>query len=144
MDQHVLVPFDGSDTARNALVRAFEEHPEADVTVLYVIDLSELSYGVEGGAAANLHEAEKEEARELFAEAEEVIVEYADRGDVDHVIMGSHGRSGLSRILVGSVAEGVVRESPDDRPCGDRPLATFGPAGRRRPARPTHATPTDD
>lgn len=132
MDQHVLVPFDGSDTARNALVRAFEEHPEADVTVLYVIDLSELSYGVEGGAAANLHEAEKEEARELFAEAEEiaaeygetvetstevgqpeeVIVEYAERGDVDHIIMGSHGRSGLSRILVGSVAEAVVRESP--------------------------------
>lgn len=132
MDQHVLVPFDGSDTARNALVRAFEEHPEADVTVLYVIDLSELSYGVEGGAAANLHEAEKEEARELFAEAEEiageygetvetatevgqpeeVIVEYAERGDVDHIVMGSHGRSGLSRILVGSVAEAVVRESP--------------------------------
>lgn len=132
MDQRILVPFDGSDTATNALRRALEEHPEADVTVLYVIDLSELSYGVEGGAAENLHEAEKEEAEELFAKArgianeygetidtatevgqpEEVIVKYTKRGDVDHVIMGSHGRSGLSRILVGSVAEAVIRESP--------------------------------
>lgn len=132
MDQHILVPFDGSDTARNALRRALDEHPEADVTVLYVIDLSELSYGVEGGAAENLHDAEKEEAEDLFEEAreiaaeygesigtttevgqpEDVIVEYAERGDIDHVVMGSHGRSGLSRILVGSVAETVVRESP--------------------------------
>lgn len=132
MDQRILVPFDGSDTATNALRRALEEHPEADVTVLYVIDLSELSYGVEGGAAENLHEAEKEEAEELFTKArgianeygetietatevgqpEEVIIQYTKRGDVDHVIMGSHGRSGLSRILVGSVAETVIRESP--------------------------------
>lgn len=132
MDQRILVPFDGSDTATNALRRALEEHPEADVTVLYVIDLSELSYGVEGGAAENLHEAEKEEAEKLFATArgianeygetietatevgqpEEVIVQYTKRGDIDHVIMGSHGRSGLSRILVGSVAEAVIRESP--------------------------------
>jgi nucleotide-binding universal stress UspA family protein len=40
------------------------------------------------------------------------IVEYATKNDIDHIIMGSHGRSGLSRIVVGSVAEEVVRKSP--------------------------------
>jgi nucleotide-binding universal stress UspA family protein len=39
------------------------------------------------------------------------IVDYADENDIDHVVMGSHGRSGVSRIVLGSVAENVVRKS---------------------------------
>ena len=40
------------------------------------------------------------------------IVEYVETHDVDHVVIGSHGRKGLSRVLLGSVAELVVRRSP--------------------------------
>jgi nucleotide-binding universal stress UspA family protein len=40
------------------------------------------------------------------------IVEYAEEHDIDHIVMGSHGRSGVTRILLGSVAETVVRRSP--------------------------------
>jgi len=40
-----------------------------------------------------------------------VIVEYADDHDIDQIVMGSHGRSGMSRILLGSVAEIVVRRA---------------------------------
>lgn len=43
-------------------------------------------------------------AREIVATAEEV--------DADHVVVGSHGREGVSRLLVGSVAETVVRRAP--------------------------------
>ncbi|MFC7006898.1 universal stress protein [Halalkalicoccus salilacus] len=40
------------------------------------------------------------------------IVEYAEENDVDRIVMGSHDRSGISKILLGSVAEDVVKESP--------------------------------
>ena len=42
----------------------------------------------------------------------DAILDYVEANDVDHVIMGSHGRSGISRILLGSVAEIVARRSP--------------------------------
>jgi nucleotide-binding universal stress UspA family protein len=38
MDQRILVPYDSSELGTLALKRAFEEHPNADVTVLHVID----------------------------------------------------------------------------------------------------------
>ncbi|WP_181691859.1 universal stress protein [Natronomonas sp. LN261] len=41
----------------------------------------------------------------------EVILDYADAHDVDVIIMGTHGRTGLDRYLLGSVAEKVVRMS---------------------------------
>ena len=40
------------------------------------------------------------------------LVKYAQENAVDLVIMGTHGRTGLSRLLMGSVAEGVVRRAP--------------------------------
>jgi nucleotide-binding universal stress UspA family protein len=78
------------------------------------------------------YESEQEATDELFEEATErateagieietetvvgrparSINEYAADNDVDHIVMGSHGRSGVTRILLGSVAEGVVRRAP--------------------------------
>jgi nucleotide-binding universal stress UspA family protein len=40
------------------------------------------------------------------------IVRYADDRDVDLIIMGTHGRSGVAHLLMGSVAEQVVRTAP--------------------------------
>jgi len=40
------------------------------------------------------------------------IVEVAEEVDADHVVVGSHGRQGVSRLVLGSVAEAVVRRSP--------------------------------
>jgi nucleotide-binding universal stress UspA family protein len=39
-------------------------------------------------------------------------VDYAAEHDIDHIVVGSHGRTGASRILLGSVAETVARRSP--------------------------------
>jgi nucleotide-binding universal stress UspA family protein len=39
------------------------------------------------------------------------IVEYGETEDCDLVVMGTHGRGGIDRLLLGSVAEGVVRAS---------------------------------
>jgi nucleotide-binding universal stress UspA family protein len=44
--------------------------------------------------------------------AEECILDYAKRQDADIIIMGSHGRRGLKRMILGSVAEHVIRRSP--------------------------------
>ena len=41
----------------------------------------------------------------------ERILEYATENDVDLIVMGTHGRTGLRRVLMGSVAEAVVRKS---------------------------------
>jgi len=46
------------------------------------------------------------------AEPAERIVDYAEDEDIDLVVMGTHGRTGLDRVLLGSVAERVLRQSP--------------------------------
>lgn len=40
------------------------------------------------------------------------IVQYAKSADIDLIIMGTHGRTGLARVVLGSVAEAVVRGAP--------------------------------
>jgi len=46
-----------------------------------------------------------------FGEADDVVVEYADEHGIDRIAMGSHGRAGAARFLLGSVAETVVRRA---------------------------------
>lgn len=132
MSQRVLVPFNESDPATAALEEALEEHPDGEIVALHVIDPGTTGHGMEGAAADDLSGRRHDEARELFADVEEraerrgvavttaieegkpagTIVEYAEENDVDRIVIGSHGRSGVSRILLGSVAENVVKESP--------------------------------
>jgi nucleotide-binding universal stress UspA family protein len=40
------------------------------------------------------------------------ILDYAKQEEVDLIVMASHGRTGLLRLLMGSIAEGVMREAP--------------------------------
>ncbi|HKL30574.1 MAG TPA: universal stress protein [Natrialbaceae archaeon] len=131
----VLVAYDGSDPAVAALEHALESYPESGIAVLTVINpsMGEGS-GIDGFPAspeAWFERAREDAATELddaraIAETygveietaievgrpSSVIVTYAEENDVDHVVLGSHGRKGLSRILLGSVAEAVVRRSP--------------------------------
>lgn len=46
------------------------------------------------------------------ASVQERIVEFAGDHDVDLIVMGTHGRTGVERLLIGSVAESVVRTAP--------------------------------
>lgn len=62
-------------------------------------------------AAEELERLRPEYAVRVGAAAEE-IVRYADACDVDLIIMGTHGRSGIAHVLLGSVAEQVVRAAP--------------------------------
>lgn len=133
--KQVLVPVDNSPQATEARTYAFENFSNADLIFLHVIDPIEAGYSAPvsiPGHSEEWYEAAKEDAESLFDEVEEqaneigvavtteteigrparIIVEYATDKDIDQIVMGSHGRSGVSRILLGSVAETVVRRSP--------------------------------
>lgn len=132
MKENVLVAIDQSDPAWEALREACAWLNTDDLTVLHILDTGESSYGIEGGAADAWHAAKQAGADDLFERAEQIaaeydvnietaveygrpadaIIRYASEHDIDHIILGSHGRSGLSRMLLGSVAEEVVRNSP--------------------------------
>jgi nucleotide-binding universal stress UspA family protein len=135
MAKRVLVPIDGSEQAWTALEYAFEEFAEETITVLNVINPREFDTygGVEGWVDLDdLREQRRDQAERLLEDARgraedhgltvstdvvtgkvsRAIIEYAAEHDSEHVVLGSHGRSGISRVLLGSVAENVVRRSP--------------------------------
>jgi len=135
MADRILVAYDESPQAEAALLHALAVYPEAAITVLHVTDPREWVYvdDLGGGyyseeayeqaqasaetlltdaeALARDHGVEVDTAREVGRPAN-AIVGYAEAHDVDHIVIGSHSRTGLSRFLLGSVAEAVARRSP--------------------------------
>ena len=61
----------------------------------------------------------------------ESIVSYALDEAIDMIVIATHGRTGLSHVFLGSVAERIVREAP----C---PVLTIRDRGTREPRRPGH------
>lgn len=54
----------------------------------------------------------KYEHRLVAGDPPSAIVRLAEEEQADLIVMGTHGRTGLSRLLMGSVAEAIVRRSP--------------------------------
>ena len=129
--ERVVVPFDDSEPARAALSFAAEQYPDAEITALYAVYPPSEVTGAGEAALGDIEDwADRldEHTETVLAHAAEAanrdivtdtvsgnpagaIVEYAD-DHADHIVMGSHGRDGLSRLIMGSVAETVVRRSP--------------------------------
>jgi nucleotide-binding universal stress UspA family protein len=137
MYQRILLAFDGSDASKCALAEAarLAADQHATLRLLHVIDTFCLYHGDEGDRSAELEETWRQTGRELLegakadasrhgVEAEtsvrctertrvsEEIVREAQAWGADVIVLGTHGRRGLSRLLLGSVAEGVARISP--------------------------------
>ena len=148
MPKRILVPMDGSPVSEGALRYALAECPDADLTVLHVISHTGAVGFAEVPETMRLgYEFADYETERLFAEAtrlaaehgrelttavasgqlRDAIVEYATQHDIDHIVMGSHARSGVRRLLRGSVAEMVIRRARTPVTVVPRPANDRGP-----------------
>lgn len=137
MYQHILIPVDGSPTSDRALQEAlaFARQHNVQLQLLHVmeeihfvdiessINYAELQESIRNSGAKVLAQAQvmvqqagmTAETKLLEAGGERVanvIVAEAERWPADLIVIGTHGRTGFSRLLFGSVAEGVVRMAP--------------------------------
>lgn len=130
----ILCPTDFSDGAREALRLAIRElGPDAHLVLVHVWQPPYL-YGPDSGIPGSMFIETRTIAEDELAkwqrEAEQLgargvstvfatgapwheIVELARRDpEIDLIVMGTHGRTGLRHVLLGSVAEKVVRHAP--------------------------------
>ncbi len=137
MFKHILVPVDGSSTAANAVEKAIDQARAfgAKLTLVTVIDNypftgvgGDFAYGqVEylAAATANANSALENAAAAIQAQGmncdkrvieehviHEGILDTARELGVDLIVMGSHGRHGLEKLLLGSVTTRVLGRSP--------------------------------
>lgn len=134
MPDNVLIAFDGSPLSERALTYAIENFVEATLTTIYVINPIDSVIDVEAGGlsvaedwydnaqdrATRIHTTATDLAAEHDLDLNTVtevgrparaILKYADDHGIDQIVMGSHGRSGIDRTLLGSVAETVTRRA---------------------------------
>ncbi|GCF13995.1 universal stress protein UspA [Haloarcula mannanilytica] len=128
MYDNILFPTDGSDGANEALEHALElaETHDSTIHVLSVVDSTYLgSAAAEATTIESLQEQTEavvdetvdditDHGADVVAERRmgdpyEEIIDYAETEGIDMIVMGTHGRSGLDRYLLGSVTEKVVR-----------------------------------
>ncbi|ALP66240.1 MULTISPECIES: universal stress protein [Paraburkholderia] len=138
MYSRILVALDGSDTASRALDTALKlavEHG-AQLLPLYVIDVPVIAYDAPGFDPSIIRDAFEEEGKRISSDARArlekrgvtgtpQVVEVTPPGeDVAHrinamaaqwhadlIVMGTHGRRGFRRLVLGSVAERVLRSA---------------------------------
>lgn len=142
--EKVLVPTDGSEPANVAADHGIgiAEATDAALHVVYVVNLASAS-GEFGSAEVlkALEDAGQQAVDDVVDRAQDAgvrsveasvlsgtparaVLDYIEEHDIDVVAMGTHGRTGLERFLLGSVTEKVVRVA-------DVPVLTVSPPGER-------------
>lgn len=137
MYQRLLVPLDGSPPAHQALREAirFAKEEHAQVRLIHIIgelpdNWADTYFGQEtlladlrrdgqkilaSATAFTREQGMQVETAQLEAPDKKtavIVVEDALRWHADLIVIGTHGHKGLERLLLGSVAEGVVRRAP--------------------------------
>ena len=134
--KNILFPVDLSDTNEKVgpYVRAMSDKFDANIHLLFVARIFEYFAGmyvpsasitsmqksIIDGAEVKLSEFEEQhfsnhrvtKASVLPGDASEEIINYIEPNQIDLIIMGTHGRKGLDKVLFGSVAERVVKTAP--------------------------------
>lgn len=139
MYQRILVPVDGSDTSNRGLDEAIRlaRSSSGSIRLLHVVDELTLAtgYGSWGVFSGEWVEALNDAGHQILDKAEarvreagipveqvlidtwgarlaDVVVEQVKESRADVVVIGTHGRRGVGRMLLGSGAEQVLRHSP--------------------------------
>jgi nucleotide-binding universal stress UspA family protein len=129
----ILIATDGSEHTKKAVEYGIElaKNTGAELYAIYVIDTAAFASIPMDAAWESMYELLRQEGDEAtkyvseLAESEglsiervtseghpgEEILKYADKNSIDLIVMGTLGKSGLDRFLLGSVAEKVVRIS---------------------------------
>jgi nucleotide-binding universal stress UspA family protein len=129
MLNRILCPVDFSEPSRRALhyALAVARWHESEITVLYVEDVLLHAAAVEAGGYLEVPRRQYQELRDFIDESGGTnrrvrtqivngrpvsgILEQAARDASDLIVMGTNGRSGLARAVLGSVTETVVRQA---------------------------------
>ena len=134
MYKRILVPVDGSNTSNLALDEAIglAKGRQARLRVVHVVDTINLNVDSMTDIAGPLRESGRRLLRDAEVRARrarvkvetnlleiqkiadrisDLVVKDAATWRADVIVMGTHGRRGLNRLLLGSVADGVVRAS---------------------------------
>ncbi len=124
----ILLPTDGSENGiQNSLNHALVQAQQFDsvLHILYVSDneeevgdtavyMGEKSPGEKAAVKSVEQQASRygveTEADVVHGDPAEEIVEYAESRGIDLIVMGTHARTGISRVLEGSVTEEVIRD----------------------------------
>ena len=134
--EKILIGTDGGDLMAPVYDHAayFARLTEATVHVAYVLDIAGFTAYPIDSSWENMYDVLLDEGKQIVANAKrdlasrgvnedriittvldghpaEEIDKYAGSQDIDLVVIGSHGRKGLDRLLIGSVADKVVRGS---------------------------------
>ena len=158
--QRILAPTDFSEYSNQAMeyARSLAEKFNAELHLLHVLEMHTSSTPVfAGGLALNPLVQESREAAEKsllrVASGQDAvrgtgvgppfleILRYAQDNEIDLIVMGTHGRSGLAHILVGSVAERVVRKSSCPVLTVRHPKHKFEMPFDKHPARKVQVSP---
>lgn len=130
----ILLASDGTEASAAAIDHAlrFADAFDASLHIVYVLDVAEFPPRAEDPgenpeltakrerALADPAQRAKEAGIDVTSVAirgegggiSDTIVAYAREHEIGFIVMGTHGRSGLDRLLVGSVAEEVIRTAP--------------------------------
>ncbi len=140
MYQHIVIAVDGSRTSAKALAEALRiaKMAQSSLSLVHVASLRDMA--IEGVGALDthqLHDLAFRQAREVLDKAEkqainegvsrvdchiaesweggkdmaDALIRFADSHQAELIVIGTHGRSGLAHLLLGSFAENVMRKT---------------------------------
>jgi nucleotide-binding universal stress UspA family protein len=131
--RNILIATDGSENTQRAISYGIEIAKLSGATVhaLYVVNTSPIISDYWTIGKKNIYEIVKSEGEEAVSEVKKIgeasgvevkevvldgypstaIIDFAENNNIDLIVMGTLGKTGLDKLLIGSVAEKVVRGS---------------------------------